>query len=149
MAGDARSGSGTPTAPSAFPCEALSASPDPNPLAPPKRLPGGWTVPLVEEVLAQHRRLPLIAGTDIRAVQRIGPIEHPLECQLADRLAVLDHERDVAGPDLERGPAAVTAAPWVPAEAGIEEAGVVGPQFSGGWVVGHHLRRERGRDATA
>ena len=56
---------------------------------------------------------------------------------------------DVAGPDLERGAAAVAVAGGVVAEAGVEEAGVVGAQLAGGRVVGHHLGGDLRRDADA
>src|SRR4051794_26828519 len=81
---------------------------------------------LLLEVLAQHRHLPLVVRAEVRAVEALGGRRHPLESELADRLAVLDHEGDVTGADLERGPAAVPAPLGVVAEAGVEEAGVVG-----------------------
>ena len=68
---------------------------------------------------------------------------------LQTRLAVLDHERDVARAHLERRPAAVPGAVACVAEAGVEEAGVVGAQLARRRVVGEHLRRIAGRDAHA
>src|SRR5512144_1906326 len=77
---------------------------------------------LLLEVLAQHRHLALVVGAEVVAVEALRRRRHPLQAQLADRLAVLDHEGDVAGADLERGTAAVAPALGVVAEAGIEEA---------------------------
>src|SRR6188768_1566313 len=56
------------------------------------RLPG-----LLLEVLTEHRHLALVIGPEVGAVEALGRRRGPLERQLADRLAVLDHERDVAG----------------------------------------------------
>ena len=104
---------------------------------------------LLLEVLAQHRHLALVVGAQLLAVEALGRRAGALQRQLADRLAVFDHERDVARPHLERRAAAVAAARRVVAEAGIEEAGVVGAQLARGRVVGHHLGGDLGRDADA
>ena len=85
---------------------------------------------LLLEVLAQHRHLALVVGAEVGAVEALGRRCHPLQAELADRLAVLDHEGDVAGAHLERRAAAVAAALRVVAEAGVEEAGVVGAQLA-------------------
>src|SRR5215212_2322426 len=102
---------------------------------------------LLLEVLAQHRHLALVVRAQAGAVEPLGRRRHPLETELADRLAVLDHEGDVAGPDLERGAAAVAPSLRVVAEPRVEEARVVGSQLAGGRVVGHHLGGDLRRDA--
>src|SRR5262245_34142418 len=67
----------------------------------------GWDAALrPAEVLAQRVLLELVGRADVAAVQRVRRLEHPLEGELAHRLAVLDHERHVVGPHLERGPRA-------------------------------------------
>src|SRR5438067_1521814 len=76
---------------------------------------------LLGEVLAEHCLLALITGPDLCAVEAIGSVEHVLECQLADGLAVLDHERDITRPYLERGSRAEPAAVLVIAEARVKE----------------------------
>src|ERR1700677_1334819 len=92
---------------------------------------------VLEEVLAEHRQLPLVVGADVLAVEHVGLLRHALEGELADGLAMLDHERHVPRPDLERGAAAGAGAALARvAEAWVEEAGVVGAQLAGGGVVG-------------
>ena len=60
-----------------------------------------------EEVLAEHGLLALVVGADVLAVEHVGLLGHALEGELADGLAVLDHERDVARANLERRAAAL------------------------------------------
>src|SRR5262249_29961993 len=104
---------------------------------------------LLDEVLAQHRLLPLVIRAEPFAVQHIWRLEHSLEGELADGLPVLDHERHVARPDLERRSRAVAPALWVVAEAGVEEAGVMRSQLPGRRVIGRHLCRVPGGYARA
>src|SRR6188472_363525 len=73
---------------------------------------------LLLEVLGEHRHLPLVVGPETVAIQPLGRGAGPLQGKLADRLAVLDHEGDVAGAYLERGAAAVAGTGRVVAEAG-------------------------------
>src|SRR5690348_3964328 len=76
------------------------------------------------EVLAKGLHLALVVRADAGAVEDARGLEHALEGELADRLAVLDHERHVVGAHLERRSGTVEAAVGVEAEAGVEEAGV-------------------------
>src|SRR5207244_10634054 len=66
------------------------------------------------EVLAQRLVLTLVVRPDALAVQTRGRFEHVLERELADALAVLDHERNVVRAHLERR----ARSDWAPA--GIE-----------------------------
>src|SRR5437588_4566356 len=77
-----------------------------------------------QEVLAQRVLLALV-GADPLAVEHGGLLHHALEGELADALAVLDHEGHVVGAHLQRSPGASEPVLGVEAEAGIEEAGVV------------------------
>ena len=133
-----RSGSPPPGTPARF------AQPTGVPPSSPTPIPS-----VLLEVLAQHRHLALVVGAQVRAVEALGRRAGALQRQLADRLAVFDHERDVARPHLERGAAAVATARRVVAEARVEEAGVVGAQLARRRVVGHHLGGDLRRDADA
>src|SRR5689334_18266112 len=104
---------------------------------------------VLEEVLGEHRALMLVAGAGLLAVEDVGLGCHALECQLADGLAVLDHERDVAGAHLQRRAGAAAVPVGRVAEARIEEAGVVRAQLAGRGVVGEHLGGVAGGHAHA
>ena len=78
---------------------------------------------LLCEVLAQHRLLPLVARAESFAVQNVGRIHHALECQLAHRLKVFDHEGDVTRPDLECSATTIPTLAGIMAETRVEEAG--------------------------
>ena len=84
-----------------------------------------------------------------RAVEPVRRRGHPLEDELADRLALLDEERNVVGPDLERRGRAPVRVPGRVPEPGVEEAGVVRPQLAAGRVVRGHLRGNQGGTETA
>src|SRR5438105_1725761 len=90
---------------------------------------------LSPEVFSEGLDLALVVGADALAVEQRGRLEHPLEGQLADLLLVLDHERDVMGPDLQRRGRAVQLAGGVEAETRVEEAGVVRAQLAARRVV--------------
>src|SRR5438270_841126 len=92
------------------------------------------------------------AGAVTRTVESfdsspIRPLQHPLEGQLADGLAVLDHEGNIAGAYLECGPRAESPSGGVIAETRIEEPGIVSAQLAGRGVVGHHLGGVHRRNA--
>ncbi len=88
-----------------------------------------------QEMLAERFALTLVVGPDVPAIElgRFG--QHALERELAHPLAVLDHERDVMGPHLERGGRPPQPPGRVITEAGVEEAGVMGAKLAGGRVV--------------
>src|SRR4051812_44361263 len=89
---------------------------------------------LSPEVLAEGLDLALVVGADALPVEQRGRLEHPLERQLADLLLVLDHERDVVGPHLQRRGRAMELAGRVEAETRVEEAGIVRAQLAAGRV---------------
>src|SRR3954451_17050558 len=90
---------------------------------------------LLAEVLAEHGDLALVVRPGLVAVKEVGGGCHALVGELADRLAMLDHERDVARAALERRPATVPVVMGVEAEARVEEARVVATELAGRRVV--------------
>src|SRR4051794_36434927 len=80
--------------------------------------------PEAAEVLAEGLGLTLVVGADLTAVEQRRLLEHPLEGELADPLAVLDHERPVVRAHLESCRRAGRLSRGVVAEPGVEETGV-------------------------
>src|SRR5271165_1410482 len=79
---------------------------------------------VLDEVLAEHRLLTLVVGAHIRSIEQVRSFAHVLEGELAHRLAVLDHERHIAGPDLERCAASMCLPALCIAEPRVKEARV-------------------------
>src|SRR5206468_8222005 len=71
----------------------------------------------------------------------LGARAQPLEQDLERRLAVIDHERHLARPDLHDDLGAQNR-PVAPAESGIEEARIVRADLPRPGVVDDHLGRE-------
>src|SRR5262245_53497660 len=100
-------------------------------------------------MLAQHRLLALIVGAQVLAVEHVWLQRHFLKSQLADRLAMLNHERHVTSTNLERGPAATGVLVPCIAKPRVKEARVVSTKLSGSGIIGKHFSRVGGRDAHA
>ena len=58
---------------------------------------------LRREVFAEHGFLALVMRPCRVTVELVGFFDHPLERELADRLTVLNHERNVAGTYFQGG----------------------------------------------
>src|SRR5690606_20127890 len=96
------------------------------------------------KMLGQLQRLALVVGADPLAVEPLRTGRHVLVDEAADGLAVLDDEGHLVRAYLKHGPRAfatgtLSARGGMP-EAGIEEAGVVHPEFPDKRVERHHLR---------
>src|SRR5439155_21717085 len=91
------------------------------------------------EMLAQRVGLSLVCGPDRLPIEHVGGLDHPFERELTDALPVLDHERDVVCPHLERGAGPVEPSTGVEPESRVEETGVVGAELPAGRVVRRHL----------
>src|SRR5262245_14959086 len=99
-------------------------------------------------MLRELQALRLIVRTNALPVQLFRLCEHLLVHQPADNLSVLEDERDLTRAHLENGARAIAAGVGI-AEPGIEEAGIVDPEFADqrierhhfGCVVGGHLHR--------
>src|SRR5579859_1321612 len=102
-----------------------------GPLRSPRRL-------VALELLAEAQALALVIRADALAVELVRPLGQPLIDEPADHLAVLDQERHLMRADLEHG-AAAGAPGLAQTEAGIEEAGVMHPEFADQAVIGQHL----------
>src|ERR1700732_2539343 len=91
------------------------------------------------EMLRQRQALALVGGADRGAVELVGPGDQALVDEAADDLAVLDQERHFVRAHFEDG-AAAGAPALGGAEAGIEENGVMHPEFAdeggGGQALG-------------
>ncbi len=55
-----------------------------------------------DEMLPERLLLLLVLRPDLLAVEDRRLLEHALKSELADSLAVLDHEGNLMGPDLQR-----------------------------------------------
>src|SRR5258707_14188079 len=81
------------------------------------------------KMLAQLQALRLIVGADALAVHGMGPGQHFLIYQPADDLAVLEDERHFTRTHFQHRAGALPAGAGVP-EAGMEEAGIIHPEFA-------------------
>ena len=96
-------------------------------------------------MFAELEALPLVGGTDSLTINTVRRLGKSLINETSENLAVLDHERDIVGPNLKDGSAA-TSARRVVSEPGIEETGVVDSKFTNQRVVGDHFGRMVGRN---
>jgi hypothetical protein len=77
------------------------------------------------------------------AVEKLRRFYEAFENQFAKPLPVLDHERNIASPDLQRGTTPLPS--WTrqsEAKTRIEEASVVSPKLPSRRVIGAHFRCE-------
>jgi hypothetical protein len=98
-------------------------------------------------MLAEGQGLLLIGRAETDPIQPIGHVEHPIIYDLEKSLTVVDEERHVMGTHLEHDLGAFDLAIRSIAEARIEEAGVMGAEFSAGRLIGHHFSGIVGRHA--
>ena len=106
------------------------------------------------EVLAEGVGLALVRGADALAVQDVQGFDHALEREPTDALAVLDHERDVVGPDLQGGPRSCERPAVSNPNPGSEEPGTSKPvirrELDGGFDSrGVLLRKARSPSAAS
>src|SRR6185437_5349265 len=90
------------------------------------------------EMLAQFQALGLIVRADLLAVHGVGPRQHLFIDQPADDLAMLEDERHLARAHLQHRARPLPAGAGI-AEAGVEEAGIVHPEFADQGIERHHL----------
>lgn len=90
------------------------------------------------EMLGEFQSLSLIVGAETATIEPGGPRLHPLEHQPTDDLAVFKDEGRLVAPHFQ-DPARSLATHRRMAETGIEEAGVVHPEFADHRQVGCHL----------
>ena len=89
-------------------------------------------------MLAERKALAVIGRADAAAVELLRNGCQAVIDQSAHRLAVLQQERYFVRADFEDRFGAGAPA-WVPAETGVEEAGIVDPELADLDVVRHHF----------
>src|SRR3954471_14738164 len=90
------------------------------------------------KMLAQLQALGLVVRADALAVHGVGTRQHFFVDEAADDLAVLENERHLARAHFEHRARTLPAGAGI-AKAGVEEAGIMHPEFADQRIERHHF----------